>query len=256
MPAKRAGRLAYALFSLVLLGIIGRNVYQRSLNARLIAAVETRNVAAVRALLERGADPDSRTPVPARSSTGAPALNLVMGTGATATPDEEAIACLLIQHGASITKLNGGEYLPTACASGSIAVVRCLLEHGANPTLPDSSKRTPLNLAIDYSAPAPYLASAQQEATRQQRRPVSREMARLLCERGARVNMWQAALVDDTDSLRGNLDMGTPVELSAAQPQLQRFVQRPNGAHVGGAGGQYQCRPHAARIWRQHQFCD
>ncbi len=88
------GRLPRLLFPLVVvcaLAIIGRNVYRRYLDAALLTAVETKNVPAVRALLARGANPNTRKPHETELGEDIPLLYVACGiTGSAANSAAKA----------------------------------------------------------------------------------------------------------------------------------------------------------------------
>ena len=230
MPKNPSARLVFALFVLTLLGFIVRNLYRRYLSSHLIAAVEIGNAAAVRGLLARGADPNSHKPPVGNTGTGTPALSLATDVYPSPSPGQEAIACLLIQRGADISAGRGDELLRTACGKGSVAIARCLLEHGVDPNATDAYRRTPLEAAISYilphqtpsSSPPFKTIQAQQRSVgaqvvqllgeQAQQRSIRIQMVQLLREHGARLNLWQAARIDDADALRAALNGGTPVD--------------------------------------------
>lgn len=214
MPKNRSARLVFALVVVALLGLISRNMYRRYMSGRLIAAVETRNVAAVRSLLARGADPNShKTESAEYRGMERSALYLASEVFPAPSPEQEAIACLLIQHGADLSAGRGGDRLQSACMKGSVAIERCLLEHGVAPDAANVFHQSPIDAAIDYSLPRPPRSfSPLTEAMQAQQRSVGMEMIRLLREHGARLNLWQAARLNDVDALRAFLDAGTPVD--------------------------------------------
>lgn len=230
MPKNRAVRILYALVVVALLGIIGRNVSHRYLTSHLLTAVNSfaPDVAAVRSLLAKGADPNSRLPPETKSSKGTLekgtlALEYAMHCPDFRWPDllsreQEEVACLLIQHGADISRERGYACLSAVCSEGSIAVARCLLEHGADPNAPDVGYALPVDAALLFASATPYnTPPAQLEAVKQQRRSIGLELVRLLREHGARLTLWQAARMDDVEALRALLDTGTPVDQTEAR---------------------------------------
>lgn len=60
MLKNRTGQLVFALIVLIALAVIGRNLYKRYLNTQIVPAVEANDVDAVRSLLDRGADANSK----------------------------------------------------------------------------------------------------------------------------------------------------------------------------------------------------
>ena len=119
MTKNRSGRLLFVFVVIVLLGIIGRNFYQRFVNNSLIVAIRQNDVTGARALLEHGADPASYQPKSRESMTDTPALAFVI-TGSFASPEQQKIACLLIQNGAlaHVDAKTLNNYLLNACAGG------------------------------------------------------------------------------------------------------------------------------------------
>ncbi len=238
MPKNRVGRFVYALLVAVLLFVIGRNVYRRALNNRLIAAVEMKNVAAVRGLLARGADAATRRTEEGAAPISALTLALYSDVVTPAQSDAQSeIACLLIEHGA-LTKTDPaktGSYLFEACRSGNLTLIRCLLEHGA--TVNDANTpgirlrdSAPFDVAIEYASQGivrPQMPPGRWseperlrvEADQKRHLAVSREMVRLLREHGAHLTLWQAARMNDVDALRGLLDAGT--NINAIEPVVQ-----------------------------------
>ena len=226
MPRNRSARLIFALIVLLLLGLIGRNTYRRYLSSRLLAAVETGNAAAIRSLLARGADPNSyKMESIGNTRREKRALSLALDVSPAPFPEQEAVACLLIQYGADLSNGRGDGWLQSACEKGSIVVERSLLEHGVAPDAQDTNHRTPLDTAINYtSARAPFdpairfgrrrldPSPALLKTIQAKRNATRMEMIRVLRAHGAQLNLWQAARINDTDALRVCLDAGTPVD--------------------------------------------
>ena len=135
----------------------------------LMEASAVGHVAAVRALLDKGAD------VNARGQTGGTALMMaVAGTGAGRqgkyAPQQEEITALLLAHGAAVNARNGGGGTPLLYAiEGGIhdqpnslsRLVTLLLAHGADPNLADVRGESPLS-----AARAAYPASNSDAITR------------------------------------------------------------------------------------------
>jgi ankyrin repeat protein len=162
---------------------------QLELNSRLVRAVERSDIRAMRRLLEAGASPNwtstnaFRSPLvllaAARRSPEAVSLLLDFGADADArdgrgTPvlvgaasllggksargDHRLIAAIreLLVRGRANPDLrdraaigDDRSALHMASASGSTALTRLLLEHGANPNLPNRFRETPLHFAAE-----------------------------------------------------------------------------------------------------------
>jgi ankyrin repeat protein len=92
-------------------------------DAELVAAIRERDVAGVRQLLDRGADPQTRAP-----GTGLTVLMMAAGQA-----DLDSVR-LLLAAGADVFTADpgaGATALHKACQGGSVAVVRALVEAGA-----------------------------------------------------------------------------------------------------------------------------
>ncbi len=163
------------------------------------------------------------------------------------SPDEEKIACLLVQHGADISGKHGGYYLSMACQSGGTEIVRILLEHGVDPSHSEGIYQTPFDAAISYATGSVFsynISDAQMEAMVRQRTPISRELVRLLREHGARLNLWQAARVDDAEAVRANLDAGTPIDQPKYERNVSSTFKEPTALTLAAQAGSI----HAARL--------
>jgi ankyrin repeat protein len=114
--------------------------------ADLIAAIRARDAAAVRALLDRGADPQARVP-----ETG---LTLLMTAAGQA--DLESVR-LLLAAGADVFTADrgaGATALHKACQGGSVEVVRALVEAGAFvDAVAATTGHTPLMDALWFKFP-------------------------------------------------------------------------------------------------------
>ena len=196
MPKTRSGRAAFALIVCAALFVISRNLYRRYLNNALINAAISGDTPAVRSLLDRGADANS-----VHTFDDGKFRESVLGY---ALDKSETMACLLIEHGANIQKKPSDNYptlLRYACQGGRVVLLRCLLEHGANPNDMSSNQNTPLNSALSYRQYTPIITAhgivprPPGESARQE--DVSRQMAALLLAHGARVALRDAVLMDD-----------------------------------------------------------
>jgi ankyrin repeat protein len=147
----------------------------------LLRAVMGNDMEVVRALLDRGANPNivamGLTPflVAAGVNTGARGGGAAVGAGAT--PNTQLID-LLLQHGANLnaqvsgTKTyhmriarspspnEGMTALHAAAQSGRVEIVRYLLDHGAATTLVDDNGRTPMDLIAASVGPGARGAAA------------------------------------------------------------------------------------------------
>ena len=165
MSSKRSQRLAFCVFVVVALCVIGRNYYTRYRNAQLFAAIAAQDVDRARSLLNRGADVNATqgaTPalLYAMNQLQSPTSDLDPAVNTPGQPEAipprqnvsseaEAMACLLIERHADmrmpsvVVERNGREsvssyddagYIRVACRHGSIPVLRCVLNRGAVPT--------------------------------------------------------------------------------------------------------------------------
>ncbi|WP_089156450.1 ankyrin repeat domain-containing protein [Micromonospora sp. NBS 11-29] len=122
------------------------------MSADLYTAVAARDVGAVRALIEGGADPSFRDP-----ASGLTALMLAAGQADVATVEA------LLAAGADVFTADskaGATALHKACQGGSVAVVRALVEAGAFiDAVAPTTGHTPLMDALWYKFPdvAKYL---------------------------------------------------------------------------------------------------
>lgn len=208
-------RLFFALIAVVLVFVIGRNLYHRTLNNALVDAVEAKNAVEVRSLLSRGADAKAKTSRVGSRDMGTPVLSMAIDnlrglvTNSSGVTAPEEVVCLLIEHGAYIHNSPGDlTYLEAAAGCGSVSVVRCLLEHGTNPNIADNNRETALDVAFTYgSAGYGYSAAgvrtASPDAARRTR--VSREIAALLRQHGARFTPLQAVQSKDVSLLTQTL---------------------------------------------------
>ena len=206
----------------ILIGIPAWMVYQdgrqEQTNADLIAAIKRKKTVMVRALLNRGADPNTTIKVVVVRSPWQRLLALVermrgrhkatkSATSAlmlAVSEDATDIALLLLARGAknvdaSIDVTAGNENYGTgqtvqrplllvAASRGNVALVRGLLDRGAHINLHDAQDMTALLLTAS-DLPEWYLDDPAKKADR--KRAVSKHMAvcRLLLERGARPSL-------------------------------------------------------------------
>lgn len=113
----------------------------------LVFAARNGQIPFVDALLREGADPD------AMDAAGWTSLQSAANA---AGPDKyTVVARLLLDHGASVDAKNSdqGTALIYACTQGSegMALIKLLLEHGADPTVP-TFMGTPLKFAIGLTS--------------------------------------------------------------------------------------------------------
>lgn len=125
---------------------VGRVHFQRELNAFLLAECRTGNVPRVVALLERGADPNSRNPPPEAweprdwfeyTFLDKPAIDpFVQQTSAlieaAGSPHAYDLIKTLLDHGARLgaRPIEDEQMLADAVRAGDIQAVRMLLDHG------------------------------------------------------------------------------------------------------------------------------
>lgn len=247
MPLNRPGRLLFAVLVLTLLLIIGRNLYQRYLDGVLIASVESSNMSPVRELLARGADPNCF----AYGVSKRPVLLLAMSlltnhqaTAANAISPAESIVCLLIEKGSDVSSAEQEPcgYLHQACRIGTLEVVRCLMEHGANPNA-TIFHQSVFNAALGYGTneyPLPHVATPDAPAfvtnedttwaEKERRHEVSRQMVQMLRQHGLRLSVSQAVEIGDMATLKTLLDAGVSADNQEAnaEPALWEATRRDN----------------------------
>jgi uncharacterized protein len=117
----------------------------------LMRAARGRDVAVMRLLFEKGADPNLATKnymTPLMFASGAAGGR---NRGAESQAVEAVTMCL--EHGADVRAFNnnGATALHTAVESGADAIVKVLAEHGADLDVQDKSGRTPLDIAMGVS---------------------------------------------------------------------------------------------------------
>ncbi len=235
------GRLPRLLFPLVVvcaLAIIGRNVYRRYLDAALLTAVETKNVPAVRALLAKGANPNTRKPHETELGEDIPLLYVACGiTGSAANSaakeKQTEIACLLVEHGANVREKWDAGLLNIACNDGNVKLTRALLEHGADANALQPNSGLPMDCAIARSSRAVYPHDPQKAAAEaEQYCRVTRELARLLQAHGARVTLHQWIRLDDLAGLRAALEAGAAVDAREPAVSVVPPIEQPTPLQV------------------------
>lgn len=274
----------FVLIVALLLGIIGRNYYLKSINARLAVAVQTGRLAEVKSLLAMYADAryivpseqpeqpkNHKVTIDKTDDSGSmlyyafeylaftesdlyrrlfPAVNrreaswtavVVMPTtsdiGLLRTHRDEATAlvCLLIEHGADPTRIprrvtyTHASYLAWACSLGNLTVVRYLLAHQPSLARLDRGGDA-LSSALDFDPTRTtgrwqqhvpfYFAAEPPSGTSKEEmrfcRQVSMEMVGLLREHGAHLNLDQAALMGDLETLQQLLPQAQPEDVVRA----------------------------------------
>ena len=253
MPENRSARLVYALFVCVALIIIGRNMHYQRLNKSLMNAVEAKDVAAVRALLIRGADPNTKQTFPGNAGKApqlAP-LDLVISS-ARCSGTEQEIACLLIEYGANIKEdaEKPESYLGIACQNGALPVVRCLLQHGANVGFKDRSQITPsdqtMAFVLDDSPVSPVspvkhsfhtIERPQRPQESLRRLVIGKEIFHLLQQKGVQCASWQAIIMQDNVALHTALDIATNVNAALPIPIALGFGKGYSLLHVASYCG-------------------
>ena len=189
--------------------VTGRNLYRRYVDNALMSAVEQNDVGRVRALLNRGADPNT-----ARVAEGVrdiPALEI-------AVLKSEPIACLLVEHGANVHQKPGSypTYLGGACENGQVALARCLLEHGADVNAADANRQKALTRALRYGQLIKQWQTGNGlpplPPTEQARRlEILRQMFALLRQHGAKIALPEAVQMEDAALMRQLLASGANV---------------------------------------------
>ena len=128
---------AVAALLLVLAAIGGWFFYRTQLNRGLVEAVAARNLEGARALLNRGADPNTRAD---KLNAYAPVALIAADQGSL------ELVRLLLDRGAKVdaTVEGGDTALIQAAGNGHVAVVELLLQRGAAVNATDSAGVTPL----------------------------------------------------------------------------------------------------------------
>ena len=119
------------------------------------------------------------------------------------------IACLLIQYGANIHSASKSSYLSQACATGSLSIIRALLDKGLPPDV------GAMDNAFHYYTYRAYLnssLSAQDRTSAVEYHVVSRQMISLLRAHGAHLSPYQAVELGDMAELKAQLEAGTPAD--------------------------------------------
>jgi ankyrin repeat protein len=111
----------------------------------LTLATARRMTAVVRALLDKGADPNKGKPIPSGPSSSAGGPPLLIALSDRSVPESAEIALLLIERGADVNArgTSGNTPLIRALIGKYDAVVRALLEKGADPNM-SNGPNTPL----------------------------------------------------------------------------------------------------------------
>jgi uncharacterized protein len=238
MPRNRPLHLFYALAVAVALILIGRNLYYRTLNNALVAAVRNRDVSAVRRLLTQGADPNYRftDTMPNEIPTlPQPVLSLAFSRleedaaatyagvapipNGTIHPDlnakAEQIVLLLLRHGAH---WQGIHALELACRLGDVAVADELLRLGDDLRSSDNTYTpeaaldyaTTFRVAFSNTGPISMAHTPKEKAEVARRQVVSRQLVHLLQEHGLRLTLLQAQRIGDTATVKKLLDGSMP----------------------------------------------
>jgi ankyrin repeat protein len=219
---KRPVRPVYILAVCIALAVIGRNLYHRYLNNAMAAAIGAGDVAAVRRLLQQGADANAevspgRDTREERPLPPVPVLTLACGE-LSYTPNgiglrfinqhyNAPIVGLLIRHGAN---LQAGPYLKWACRAGDVETARYLLEHGVDVRTPAGAGA--LQGALDYGTllennpafqvPLTQARTPAEKAQAAQHPQIARQLLNLLSAHGVPVTIAQADAMGDTDMVQ------------------------------------------------------
>jgi uncharacterized protein len=116
----------------------------------LMRAARGKDVAVMRALLTKGADPNLAT-----KNYMTPLMLASAGGGRNRGSESQTVEAveMCLEHGADVRAFdnNGATALHTAAGAGLDAVVKVLVEHGADLDVQDKSGRTPLDIAMGVS---------------------------------------------------------------------------------------------------------
>jgi ankyrin repeat protein len=135
----------------------------------LMRAARSADLAAMRLLIERGADPK------ATQKNGTTALQLAAGIRARpdegeTNPDPAAVrsveaATLLLDRGADINATTAAGDTPAHAAVRNVPVLRLLAARGANLTIKNKAGRTPLDAALSTRPPSDEAAALLRQLT-------------------------------------------------------------------------------------------
>jgi ankyrin repeat protein len=168
---------------------------QASQTQRLIAAIDKQDLTRVKALLAAGGNPN------AKDASGVSALVHAASRGSV------PICELLLQKGAAIDGSSEpkGNPLAMAVTRKHPEIVKLLLDHGADPNMPDADGKTPIFAAVDHET----------------------EMLTLLLAKGADPNAHDKKGATPLSTAQENNDSATVKELVAAgaeAPGLELLV--------------------------------
>src|SRR5690606_36233598 len=181
----RRGRIALV----VVAGLAAPGAVPGAEGESLADAAMNRDMAAVRALLERGADPN------ALGTYGTPALHWVVRVSDVAT------ASLLLDAGADPNLMNehGVAPLHLAIENGDRVMVERLLAAGADPDQPDRTGETPLFLAARIGDPLIAAALIARGATVDARDPEYRQTPLMVAAREGHADVVELLLGHGAD---------------------------------------------------------
>lgn len=181
----RRGRIALV----VVAGLAAPGAVPGAEGESLADAAMNRDMAAVRALLERGADPN------ALGTYGTPALHWVVRVSDVAT------ASLLLDAGADPNLMNehGVAPLHLAIENGDRVMVERLLAAGADPDQPDRTGETPLFLAARIGDPLIAAALIARGATVDARDPEYRQTPLMVAAREGHADVVELLLAHGAD---------------------------------------------------------
>lgn len=209
-------------------------------NKRLVAAVADGQCAKVQRLLEKGADPNAKSP------KGYTALHPSIF--------KRSIKAIQVQleHGADVNAIApyGRTPLHLAVIWGDLPMVILLLEHGSNVNAVDRTRQTALHLAAEKGDTQTAQLLLQQSADINAKNTGGRTALHLAADRGDKLMMQllaqEGAEINAVDDYRW-----TALHMIAAKKESTQMAQLllREGADVNAAGNDRRTPLHLAVIW-------